>query len=421
MLRSLVGSEMCIRDRYQRRVRGTRPLDIAHCGHLSRPGRMRAVAPGTIPPMNKSLTPNPTSGDNEGDGQGSWSRLAICFAGLQVSYLTWGYLQEKVMTKQYGDPPGEKFPSAMFCVLMNRVFAIGMAVAMLSLTRPAHSPNHGWLDLPQGVSLTEFAAPSISNTISSFGQYQALRYVSFPLQTIAKSTKVIPVMLMGKFLNNKTYGQREYIEAAVISAGVIVFAMEGKWEGLVTGAGGLEMPSYHVLLGCLMLLLYVGADSFTSQYQSKLFKAHESVTQFHMMFLVNLWAATLSLLSLVGSGQLMSTLGFLAIHPEAFIDNMVIGVTSATGQCFIFYTIKTFGPVTFTLIMTTRQLFSITISAITFGHSVSLAMLVGGTMVFTTLFVRMHRNWKKQQAAALQLPDPCTSRTTHPHGPQPNA
>ena len=27
-------------------------------------------------------------------------KLLFCFVGLQVSYLTWGYVQEKVMTKE---------------------------------------------------------------------------------------------------------------------------------------------------------------------------------------------------------------------------------------------------------------------------------------------------------------------------------
>ena len=42
-------------------------------------------------------------------------------AAHQASYLTWGYLQEKVMTTEYTTG---RFPSAAFCVFSNRVFAI---------------------------------------------------------------------------------------------------------------------------------------------------------------------------------------------------------------------------------------------------------------------------------------------------------
>lgn len=117
--------------------------------------------------------------------------LLFCFLGLQVSYLTWGYVQEKIMTKQYTTGT---FPSATFCVFSNRVLAIIVAAVAIML-------RHGRLSVPAPVLW--FAPCAISNTLSSFGQYQALRYVSFPLQTLCKSTKVIPVMLMGKFLNKK--------------------------------------------------------------------------------------------------------------------------------------------------------------------------------------------------------------------------
>lgn len=46
---------------------------------------------------------------------------------------------------------------------------------------------------------------------------------------------------------------------------------------------------------------------------------------------------------------------FLSYHPQALVFNIITAITSATGQLFIFYTIKQFGPVVFTIIMTTRQ------------------------------------------------------------------
>ena len=127
--------------------------------------------------------------------------MAFCFVSLQASYLTWGYLQEKVMTTEYETG---RFPSATFCVFSNRVLAIVVAAAAMVL-------QHGRVHVP--APLFSFAPCSLSNSLSSYGQYQALRYVSFPLQTLSKSTKIIPVMLMGRLLNRKTYPWIEYFEA----------------------------------------------------------------------------------------------------------------------------------------------------------------------------------------------------------------
>ncbi|EOD41531.1 hypothetical protein EMIHUDRAFT_193870 [Emiliania huxleyi CCMP1516] len=87
--------------------------------------------------------------------------FAFCFVGLQVSYLTWGFVQEKVMTKEYTTG---KFPSATFCVFSNRVLAIVVAMAAMGI-------QHRSLKIP--APFYAFAPCSISNTLSSYGQYEA--------------------------------------------------------------------------------------------------------------------------------------------------------------------------------------------------------------------------------------------------------
>jgi len=308
-------------------------------------------------------------------------QLIFCFIGLQASYLTWGYVQEKVMTREYTTG---KFPSATFAVFSNRALAV--LVAMI-ITMVQHK---GQLGLP--APYYAFAPCALSNSLSSFGQYQALRYVSFPLQTISKSTKVIPVMLMGKVLNKKTYPSVDYAEALAISLGVSIFSLASSDKS----GGGSEQLS-EALLGLSMLALYVVSDSFTSQWQSKVYQAHPSVDQFQMMWAVNSWAIMMTLFALVTSGEFVLTLRFLRLNPAAALDNLTIAITSATGQLFIFYTIKTFGPVVFTIIMTTRQVFSIVISCILFGHAISLPSLLGAFLVFASIFHRIKRQAKAAQ------------------------
>lgn len=302
--------------------------------------------------------------------------LLFCFAGLQASYLTWGYVQEKVMTKEYSTG---KFPSATFCVFSNRVFAILVALA-------ATLYQHGRLTIP--APLMAFAPCSLSNSLSSWGQYQALHYVSFPLQTLSKSCKIIPVMLMGKLLNKKTYDWVEYAEAAAISFGVTLFSFsENSGGDDDDGTGGATTEA----LGLLMLTIYIVFDSFTSQWQSRVYQEHKTVDQYQMMFAVNSWSIVLTMSALLMSGELWTALRFIAQNPEALLDNVTIAVTSATGQLFIYYTIRKFGPVVFTIIMTTRQIFSIVLSTLSFGHHMGPVAYLGAIVVFTTLFMRVRR------------------------------
>ena len=257
--------------------------------------RSSALAPERAPlkagaPGGRAPRPPPEGG--------SPGLLAFCFFGLQISYLTWGYVQEKVMTTEYGT--SGRFPSATFCVFSNRVLAIVVAFCcMVYKHRSAVVPAPLWV----------FAPCSVSNSLSSYGQYQSLRYVSFPLQTLSKSTKVIPVMIMGKVLNNKSYPWLDYAEALAISLGVSMFSF--------SESHGKKHSHETQLVGVALLGLYIVADSFTSQWQSRVYKAHPGVDQFQMMFAVNVWSALFTLAALIMSSELFISLDFIAQSTRA--------------------------------------------------------------------------------------------------------
>ena len=59
----------------------------------------------------------------------------------------------------------------------------------------------------------QYAAVSISNVVATTCQYEALKYVSFPVQTLGKCAKMIPVMLWGAVIMHKRYQLREYLLA----------------------------------------------------------------------------------------------------------------------------------------------------------------------------------------------------------------
>ena len=51
-------------------------------------------------------------------------KLALCVVGLHISYLTWGVLQERIMTQQYD---GDTFTNSQFLVFVNRILAFAIA------------------------------------------------------------------------------------------------------------------------------------------------------------------------------------------------------------------------------------------------------------------------------------------------------
>ena len=77
------------------------------------------------------------------------ARLATCTLGIQVSYLLWGLMQERIMTRPYST--GELFRSSKFLVFANRFLALLVACAP-----PA---ERAVLAVPQLTTLTPWAAP----------------------------------------------------------------------------------------------------------------------------------------------------------------------------------------------------------------------------------------------------------------------
>jgi adenosine 3'-phospho 5'-phosphosulfate transporter B2 len=304
-------------------------------------------------------------------------KLAACFVGLQGSYVTWGFIQEKVMTQRYDTG---MFPSTVFLVCANRALALVVAGALMTyksrvLRQPApRAPFY------------QFSPCSISNIVSSWAQYECLKYVSFPTQTLFKSSKVIPVMLVGKFFHKKNYPWIEYVEAVGITLGVALFMLTEKAKkGGGDGAG-------DSVLGVLILSVYVFCDSFTSQWQDRVYKTYH-VDQYAMMFGVNFFSLTFTACNLLATGEMGESLAFLAMNKAALVNVLTLSFTSATGQLFIFYTIKKFGPIVFTIMMTTRQMLSLTVSCLVFGHSLGSGAVLGTGVVFGVLFSRTKRKF----------------------------
>lgn len=308
--------------------------------------------------------------------------FVLCFAALQISYLTWGVMQELIMNSEYTPSalnPSGKFPSATFCVFSNRFLAI--IVATIACLR-----YHGTVQ--SSAPLLYFTPCAISNTISSFAQYQALSFVSFNLQTLFKATKVIPVMLMGKILKGTKYEMIEYFEAIAITTGVGIYSISNTNDN--KASSGVDTQSSQIIGFCL-LSMYVLSDSFTSQWQSRLYRDYGKIDHFHMMFGVNISSIILTILALISSGEIPLVLDFFYHNPSSLTYNILTAITSTTGQITIFYTIKKFGPIIFTIIMTTRQIISMALSTIIFGHVLSIGNFVGTLFVFAATFHSIRR------------------------------
>merc|ERR1711988_475238 len=75
--------------------------------------------------------------------------------------------------------------------------------------------------------LWKYLAISFSSTYASACQYEALKYVSFPVQMLGKSFKMMPVMVWGIIVSRKRYSMTDWLVAAAVTGGVTEFLMTG--------------------------------------------------------------------------------------------------------------------------------------------------------------------------------------------------
>ena len=76
--------------------------------------------------------------------------------------------------------------------------------------------------------LYSYAAVSASNVLATTCQYEALKHVTLPVQTLGKCAKMIPVMVWGVLILRKSYGTKDYSRALLVTAGCTIFLMSGE-------------------------------------------------------------------------------------------------------------------------------------------------------------------------------------------------
>lgn len=222
---------------------------------------------------------------------------------------------------------------------------------------------------------------------------------------LAKSCKIIPVMIMGRFVNKQTYSWQDYITAALISLGVGLFFFASP-DGVLDNQ---QRSTAGLLSGILLVCGYLFFDSFTSNWQGHVFKTHH-VSSLHMMAGVNLCSVVFTILSLGEQGGFGHAIAFAQRHPVFLYHVAWQALTSAVGQLFIFKTISEFGPVVFTTITTFRQALSILLSCILYSHSVSLWGLFGLVVAFSAIFGQnVFGRSKKAAKAEVTKPKPAAN------------
>ena len=196
-----------------------------------------------------------------------------------------------------------------------------------------------------------FAAP--------FG-FDALSHISYPAMVLAKSCKLVPVMVMNVLLYRRAFARHKYVVVALVTIGITMFMGFGGDGGKKHSAKGQgDSTLRHSIIGMTYLLINLILDGATNSTQDEIF-ARYNVSGQQMMFWINLLCtlltSSISVLPLPhipvlhpsqgGETELKSALEFLRTHPSIIYPLVQFALTGALGQLFIFETLQHFGSLT---------------------------------------------------------------------------
>jgi len=303
--------------------------------------------------------------------------------GLIGMLLIYGLLQERVMQRPYD---GEVFQFSVFLVFLNRIAAVIFAIVMAVVHRES---------LINNAPLWKYLIISFSNVYASTCQYEALKYVSFAVQMLGKSFKMLPVMIWGMAINRKSYSAEDWCVAIAVTGGVTEF--------LMTGPTASPNDTGNSMKGFVFLLAFLALDGLTSTMQEKLFKEHKT-SKYNQMMYVNGLSSLVSLFTLITTRTFVPAWSFFFSHGHFAMDVGVLSASAVGGQFFIYSQVKEFGALVFAATMNVRQIVSIVASYINYGHHITVLQVLGLAIVFAALFYKSYAGLMGAQAKSTAAP-----------------
>ena len=365
-------------------------------------------------------------------------------AGIYTVFVYWGYLQEKITTKGYEwtvDPPKDKYECDLllwwdysspkdkhecdlllwwdYSFTLNLCMAVMCAIIGLIIEFLLSLMNKKKNIVKKSNFYVYFKA-SLTSTFASPIGYMALKYITFPLMILTKSSKPVPVMLIGVTLYRRTFKWYQYVSVLLICGGISLYSAYGNKDSaerkgcinpgssentfLVAAMTSLEQIFEHtvakLVIGISLVLINLTLDGFTNNEQDKLFSTYNGeIHNVQMVAYVNIWQ-TIIILSLLGSqylyylsfnnetnSEIYLAMDMFAKSPELRSDILRFCVCAGFGQFLIFGVMESYGSLVWITISITRKLFTILNNIYWFNHRVRIEQWCGIFICFAGMLL----------------------------------
>ncbi|EKV07565.1 UAA transporter [Penicillium digitatum] len=339
------------------------------------------------------------------------TQLVICVLGIYAAFLSWGVLQEAITTTSYlvhpatvaePNPPTERFTYSLVLNTVQSSFAAitGFIYLLFSTSKEQKIPSI----FPTRRIIFPLVLVAISSSLASPFGYASLQHIDYLTFILAKSCKLLPVMVLHLTIFRKRYPLYKYGVVLMVTLGVATFSLHH--PGTSKKVAAKDQPGssgWGIFLLSINLLL----DGLTNTTQDHVFSSPKLYTRFtgpQMMVAQNLLSTVLTSAYLLimphlsQSGilhnllpfpippstetELFGAFSFLSRHPEALKHVIGFAACGAVGQLFIFHTLSRFSSLLLVTVTVTRKMLTMLLSVFWFGHSLSGGQWLGISLVF---------------------------------------
>ncbi|CAH9077514.1 unnamed protein product [Cuscuta epithymum] len=185
----------------------------------------------------------------------------------------------------------------------------------------------------------------------------SLAYLNYPAQIMFKSTKVLPVMIMGAFIPGlrRKYPLQEYISALLLVVGLILFTL----------ADANTSPNFS-MIGVMMISGALVMDSFLGNLQEAIFTLNPETTQMEMLFCSTIVGAPFLLVPMILTGEVFKAWKSCYQHPYVYGVLVFEAMATFVGQISVLSLIAIFGAATTAMVTTARKAVTLLLSYLIF-------------------------------------------------------
>ena len=320
-----------------------------------------------------------TSSSNTSTAQTKAVQLLIGAAGIYATYLYYGVVQEDLFRYRSSSGVGFSFVWALQVLESAMTMAIGYAGRKLCGGRKKLPL---WPFFHSGIS--QLAAKALMSLSLAAG-------LSFPVVVLAKSAKIVPVMIGQLLLGGSKYGFHDYLFAVMIVAGTSLLSVGNTSESVPAGS--------DTLTGLFLITLSLTADGFTGGLQKKLKRVTASMapTTYDFLFYSHVAQFCAAIVVCFVTREMYTAPAYLVSNPIIWWWIGASCICSAVGQCFIFYVISCFDPVVCTTITTTRKMLTVAFSIGFKGHDLSSWGYIGLGLAVSALILEVETKYTEYQ------------------------